>query len=256
MDRFGFQHGWPGAPGIGLRLPLSSCGCNEFPAQPCPPFPFPFCGPNGCPILLDSACVIYHKNMNTTSGLINLNLGNGSTAELIFNTIDSALGAPASQWTLPFLRSIPYTINNFQQFGQAVDNELGLLNAAVLVAVTPNSSTDTSTIHFILSGTLNRNISGSVKISATANNLLTAQPDGLYSAPQTLSINYTTKVLSISQGNSVDLTSLVCGVGGFLGNVTSDPTAVDGQYWFRTDLSAAVGLRIQLNGAVRTITTS
>jgi hypothetical protein len=38
---------------------------------------------------------------------------------------------------------------------------------------------------------------------------------------------------------------------GFLGNVTSDPVAVDGQYWFRTDTDQ---LKIRLNGLVRIIT--
>lgn len=251
-NRYGFQHGWPGVPGV--RLPLSSCGCNDFPAQPCSPFSF--CGPTGCPILLDSTCVIYHKNMNSASGLINLSLGNGSTLELILNSIDSALGAPASNWNLPFLRSVPYTINNFQQFGQAVDTELSLIDTALSAAATPNSATDTDSIHFILSGILNRNISADLKISAITHNLLTIQPDGAFASPQTVSIDYTAKTLTLSDSNTVELSSLVCGVSGFLGNVTADPTAIDGQYWFRTDLSASVGLRIKLNGAVRTITTS
>lgn len=44
---------------------------------------------------------------------------------------------------------------------------------------------------------------------------------------------------------------------GFLGNMTADPgDAVDGQYWFRTDLAAANGLKMMLNGSVRTIPTT
>jgi hypothetical protein len=44
---------------------------------------------------------------------------------------------------------------------------------------------------------------------------------------------------------------------GYLGEVTSDPVgAVNGQYWFRTDLAVANGLRIKLNGSVRTIPTT
>lgn len=253
---YGFQSGWPGVPGV--RLPLSSCGCNDFPAQPCSPFPF--CGPNGCPILLDSSCVIYHKNMNTPSGLVNLNLPNGSTVELILNTIDTQLGnINVTNWTLPFLRSI-YTITNLQQFGQDVDTQLGLFNTAINnlnnQALVPNTTNDSSTIHFSVSGTLGRVLTGNVKISSTANNLLIANADGLYSTPQTLSIDYTAKTLSITEGNTVDFSSLICGASGFLGDVTADPTATDGQYWFRTDLSASVGLRIKLNGLVRTITTS
>lgn len=41
------------------------------------------------------------------------------------------------------------------------------------------------------------------------------------------------------------------------GNVNADPvTTTDGDYWFRTDLPAADGLRMKLNGAVRTIPTT
>jgi len=252
---YGYQNGWPGVPGV--RLPLSSCGCNDFPAQPCSPFPI--CGPNGCPIHLDSACVIYHKNMNTISGLVNLNLPNGSTLELILNTIDVQLGPlNVSNWSLPVLRAI-YTINTLKQFGEAVDTQIGLINDAIAdleASAVPIVATDSATIDFTTSGTLDHNITASVKISASANNLLIANVDGLYSTPQTLSIDYVNKTLSITEGNEVDFSSLVCGASGFLGNVTSDPTAIDGQYWFRTDLSAASGLRIKLNGSVRTITTS
>lgn len=43
----------------------------------------------------------------------------------------------------------------------------------------------------------------------------------------------------------------------FKGNVTADPAGTnDGDYWFRTDLLAANGLRIQVNGTVRTIPTT
>lgn len=43
----------------------------------------------------------------------------------------------------------------------------------------------------------------------------------------------------------------------FKGNVTADPSDLnDGDYWFRTDLAAANGLRIRVNGLVRTIPTT
>ena len=252
----GFQAGWPGAPGIMVSTPLVGCGCNQFPAQPCPPF-FP-CAPNGCPIQLDSGCVIYHQNQNTASRLINLNLGNGSTAELIFDTIDSQLGAiNVNNWSLPILRAIPYTITTLPQFGNAVDTQIGLINTAIAAlqagAGSPLSSTDTSSMHFVLSGTLNHNISGNVKISSTSPNQLSVLSDGLYVAPQTLSIDYTAKSLTISNGNTVSFASIICGASGFLGNVTSDPTAIDGQYWWRTDTNQ---LRIKVNGTIKTITTT
>lgn len=252
----GFRQGWPGVPGIQISTPMGNCGCN-VPMFP----PNPYNCATGCPIQLDSDCVIYHKNGNIPSGLINLGLGNGSTAQLIFDTIDAKLVAlNVTSWSLPYLRGVPYTINTLQQFGQSVDTELGLLNTAVVAlqatAGLPLSSTDTPSIDFILSGVLNKNISGNVKISATANNQLSILSDGLYSAPQNLSIDYTNKTLTITSGNTVDFSSLVCGASGFLGNVTADPIAIDGQYWFRTDLAAASGLKIKVNGLVRTIPTT
>lgn len=43
----------------------------------------------------------------------------------------------------------------------------------------------------------------------------------------------------------------------FKGNVNADPTTlVDGDYWFRTDLAAADGLKIRVNGTTRTIPTT
>lgn len=43
----------------------------------------------------------------------------------------------------------------------------------------------------------------------------------------------------------------------FKGNVTADPSDLnDGDYWFRTDLLPANGLRIQVDGTVRTIPTT
>lgn len=43
----------------------------------------------------------------------------------------------------------------------------------------------------------------------------------------------------------------------FKGNVNADPTdTTDGDYWWRTDLLPANGLRVQVNGTVRTIPTT
>lgn len=247
---YSYQNGWPGVPGI--QIPFGPCG-----STPCNPYPP--CGSNGCPILLDSTCVIYHKNMNTASGLINLNLPNGSTLELILNTIDAQLGAVnVTAWSLPFLRTI-YTIGTLQQFGQAVDTQLGLINTAITTLETevavPIVANDSSTIDFTQSGTLGHTFTAAAKISATANNLLQIESDGLYSVPQILSIDPVAKTLSISSGNEVDFSALICGASGFLGNFTADPTSTDGQYWYRTDLGLT-GLKIRLNGVTRTITIS
>lgn len=112
--------------------------------------------------------------MNSQSELSNLDLENGSTLELILNTIDDYIGQiKAANWSFPILEDeLGYTINTLQQFATAVDEQIGLLEH-------------------------------------------------------------------------------------FKGNVTADPTDTnDGDYWYRTDLPAADGLRIQVNGTVRTIPTT
>lgn len=241
-----------------FRCGNSRCGgCNnhtQFVSQ-CSPCQDP--GP--CPLKLDTQCVIYHKDNNTLTGLVNLGLGNGATLQLILDTIDTYIGQiKASEWLLPCLRAVPFTINTLQQFGQAVDTQLCLLQQEIDTlageAATPLVVIDTFSINLTNSGTLGHHLQADVRVSAIAGNQLSIVADGVVVTPQTLSINYTDKTLSISDGNTVDFSSLVCGVGGFLGNVTSDPTAADGQYWYRTDLSANAGLRIKLNGNVKTIT--
>jgi len=243
---YGYSNGWPGAPGIQL-FPLSSCGCGP---SPCPPT---YCG---CPIQLDSGCLIYHKNMNVATALINLNLPNGSTGELIFNTIDAALGPiNVNTWVLTFLRSL-YTITSLPQFGVAVDTQFSLLASQIATlttaANTPITSTPSTSIIITPSGSLGHVLSAAVRISATANNTVSVLSDGIYGTPQTLAVDYINKNLTISGGNTVSLSSLVCGASGFLGNVATDPTAIDGQYWWNTTSST---LKIHVNGIVKTITT-
>lgn len=221
------------------------------PCQPCNP-----CVSTGlCPTKLDSQCIIYHKDNNQISNLTGLGLNNGATLQLILETIDTYIRQMKVQdWTLTCLRS-EYTINTLEQFGEAVDTELCDLQAQiddlVASAAVPLVMVNSETISWNQSGTLNHTAEGQVKVSAFAGNQLSIQPDGLYSAPQTLSVDYDSKELSISDGNTVSLASLTCGVGGFLGNVTSDPGAADGQYWYRTDTDQ---LKIRLNGTVREIT--
>jgi hypothetical protein len=100
-----------------------NCGCPSY--VPCS------CTATGCPILLDSACVIYHKDLNVTSGLIGLNLGNGSTLQLILDSIDVKLrNLTVADWDLSCLR-VDYVINSIQQFAEAMDTELCLLKARV-----------------------------------------------------------------------------------------------------------------------------
>ena len=222
--------------------PCSNCSCGSTLTA-------------SCPVQLDFTCVFYHKSNSEISELDGLGLVNGSSLELVIETIDEKIKQlKVSDFSLPCLRA-DYVINTFQQFAQSVDTKLCLLEddvAAALaggtVSITANDST---TFNFTTSGILNHTITGSVKVSATSPNLIDVLFDGLYVAPPTLSVNYTDKTLTISDGNTVDLTSLLSGVGAFLGNLAADPIAVDGQYWYRTDTDA---LKIKLNGSVREIT--
>lgn len=216
----------------------------------------------GCPVQLDAACVFYHKDNASISELPNLGITNGATLELILETIDTYIDdLNVSDFSLPILR-VSYVINSLQQFAEAVDTEFGVLAADVATALSNSQESivanDSATIDFTTSGTLDHTITAAVKLSSSvSDNLITAQVDGIHVAPQTLSVNYSTHELTISDGNTINFSSLVSAPAGFLGNVTSDPSSpADGEYWFRTDLSASVGLKIRLNGSTRTITTS
>ena len=144
---------------------------------------------------------------------------------------------------------------NVQQFGQAVDYEIGILFATMTAisgqSLVPLSSTNTPTIDFVLTGTLNRNISANVNVSAASGNTLTINPDGLFDAPQQLTINYLTNEIGISGGNTVNLPNAPAG---YLGNLSADPgTAVDGNTWYNTTSSQ---YEVKVNGAVHVVTIS
>lgn len=257
MNNFNWNNGF-------LQCGCGGAGCGNcqprFPAQPCNS-PFPPNNSCGCPEQPDANCVIYHKYNNIVSGLINLNLGNGSTLQLILDTIDTQLGyINVGNWALPFLRSEGFTLNTLPQFGIAVDTELQTIAGEITVLQglvgTPITPIDSTSVNLTVSGLQNHTLRADVNISATSGNTLVVLGDGLYANAQTLSINTVNKTLSISQGNTVDFSALLCQAG-WLGDVTADPTGVgDGNYWFRTDLSAANGLRIRVNGTTRTIPTT
>jgi hypothetical protein len=242
---------------------MADCGCSNSyvnynqVVSICDP-----CNTNtGCPIQLDFDCVIYHKDNNEVTNLTNLALTNGATLNQFAEAVDTYIGfIKAQDYNLPCLRDT-YTINSLQEFAEAVDTELceirteiETIEASVATPITP---VDTASINLGASGVLNHTLQADVIISPNSGNRLSIQGNGLFSSPQILSVNYSTKELTIVGGNTVALAALFTPVSGFLGNVTADPaTPLDGQYWFRTDLAAASGLRIQLNGSVRTITTS
>lgn len=218
------------------------CGCSQS-------------SDTGCPIQLDFSCVIYHKDNNEVTELDGLALTNGATLELVIETIDEKikqLNVP--DWDLAFLDGI-YTINNLTQFGEAVnvqfeqvDTDITALTALVNLPITP---VDSESINLTTSGVNNHTIEADLIVSPTSDNQLSVLPDGAYVAPQTLSINYSTKDLSISDGNTVNLAGMFTN---YLGEVASDPSSpANGQYWWRTDTLA---LRIRVNSTTVTITTT
>jgi hypothetical protein len=215
------------------------------------------CEPD-CPIKLDFACIIYNKDGKNASTLDGLGLGNGATLSLVIELLDEKIKQlNVLDFYLPYLRS-SYIINTMEQFSEAVDDKLQTLNSVIggintvnNLAVTAN---DSNSIDFSTSGTLDHTLTANVKISATSNNQLSIQSDGLFSAPQTLSINYTTKQLTISGGNNVDLTPLITAPTGFLGEVSTDPTiASNGNYWYNTTQNK---LKIKLTSGVKEILTA
>lgn len=117
------------------------------------------CGSNDCVEIIDSQCVIYHSLNNKPTQLENLGMINGATAEEIFEAIDDLIGNGA--------------------------------NISLTVV-------DTSTIDFTTSGPAGHNLTGFVKLSETAFNLIQRNSDGLwvgetaFSATDSSSIDFTT----------------------------------------------------------------
>jgi len=219
------------------------CGCSSC------------CG--GCPVNLDMSCVFYHKDNNKLTELDGLNFSNGATLEIIIESIDEKIkDLNVVDFNLPCLR-VGYVINTMEQFAEAVDTELCLIKDSITdlseeVGV-ELTAVDSATIDFSTSGTLDHTLTGSVKLSATSGNRLTEELDGIYVDGQIISIDYDAKTISISDGNTLSFASLMSGTLGFLGNLASDPSAIDGQYWYNTSGNV---LKIKVNGLVKTITTS
>jgi hypothetical protein len=203
------------------------------------------------------SCVFYHKDNNKLTELDGLNFSNGATLEIIIESIDEKIkDLNVVDFNLPCLR-VGYVINTMEQFAEAVDTELCLIKDSITdlseeVGV-ELTAVDSATIDFSTSGTLDHTLTGSVKLSATSGNRLTEELDGIYVDGQIISIDYDAKTISISDGNTLSFASLMSGTLGFLGNLASDPSAIDGQYWYNTSGNV---LKIKVNGLVKTITTS
>jgi hypothetical protein len=235
-----------------------ACGCNDTTTTtPC----VSLCpdATTGCPIQLDFDCVIYHKDNSEINQLSDIGLTNGATLGLFAETVSSLLaGIKVDTYNIPHLRST-HTINTLKQLAEAVDVELTTIASEITslegLVNLPITAIDSQSIDLTLSGTNSHTVKADVKVSPQANNLFSILADGVYAAPQSLAVDYSTKTLTISNGNSVSLAGLSCGVGGFLGVVTVDPGAVlDGQYWYNTTSPSV--LKIKLNGVIKTISLS
>lgn len=70
-------------------------------------------------------------------------------------------------------------------------NTVDLSSLATALSETFLTATDSATIDFTTSGTSNHTLTGSVKLSANAGNVITAQPDGLYAPASVFSFSDT-----------------------------------------------------------------
>ena len=230
---------------------MSCIPCSQTPdcgeSNPCIP----------CDVTLDFKCIFYNTLGTDVTTLDGLGLANGSSLKLFAETVDEKIKQlNVINFSLTNLRQ-SHVINTLQQFAESVDSELGSLKTTVdgitglsNVGLTAN---DSSSIDFTTSGTLDHTLTAAVKISAAAHNLVSIVSDGIFAAPQTLSVNYDAKTISISDGNSIDISSLMAVPSGYLGNVTSTPSnAINGNYWYNT---ATGKLMIKVNSIVKEIVT-
>lgn len=110
----------------------TSCCKPEVDCEPC-------ANSSGCPVNLDTKCVFYNLSSSDPSGLICMNLPNGTSLTDILEEIDTKLCQAfpdIAAYDLPCLRS-SYTILNFQDFAEAVDYQLCYVKSLI-------SSTKTS----------------------------------------------------------------------------------------------------------------
>jgi hypothetical protein len=87
------------------------------------------------------------------------------------------------------------TIEEYQYFDGTVWNTVG--------AQTPLVVTDSTSINFITSGIVDHNLTGEVKVSATAGNIISTNADGLYASA---TVVFDNQILNATDSNSIDLT--------------------------------------------------
>lgn len=221
----------------------NDCGCNDV------------C--NSCPIKLDFSCIIYNKDSSEVSTLDGFNLPNGTSLKGLIEVLDEKIkDLDVSKYNLLFIRQ-NYIVNSFKQLNESIDtilNDLfGQINNINTNISTQLTVVNSSSLTFSTSGILNHTLTGSIKISQS-DELLSILNDGLFVEPQLLSVDYSTKKLTISHGNTVDLSGIVCSPSGYLGNLSSDPTtAINGNYWFNTTQNK---LKIKINNLIKEIITN
>lgn len=100
------------------------CQTIEDPCDPCSVA-------QGCPINLSTECVFYNLNSTEPTGLTCLNIQNGISLKTILEAIDTAICeiSPINvlSYTIPCITN-NYSVTNFQEFIEAVDQQLCVLN--------------------------------------------------------------------------------------------------------------------------------
>lgn len=135
-----------------------SCNCTPctcYQSNPCIPCQADPCDPcaaaQGCPINLSTECVFYNLNSSEATGLTCLNIENGISLKTILEAIDTAICAitPVNilAYTVPCITN-SYSVTNFQEYIEAVDQELCVLklNISNNLTTLTNSIAATNTL--------------------------------------------------------------------------------------------------------------
>jgi hypothetical protein len=193
-----------------------SCNCtpctcyqlNSCQADPCDPCTTA----QGCPINLSTECVFYNLNSSEATGLTCLNIENGISLKTILEAIDTAICeiSPINilAYTVPCITN-SYSVTNFQEYIEAVDQELCVLKLTISNNLTTLSNSIAATNTLVNTifypsisdcGTLNLEVGDSIIVilqkyaDAICNILATCCSDNSPSinATDSSTINFTT----------------------------------------------------------------
>ena len=139
------------------------CNCQNDPCYDCPQ---PCCGEeitcskcdsceescsSACPINLDTDCAFYlysKKNQDKVSNLTCLGLPKGTSLTTILEEIDTKLCEISPSFNFASYNltnlNLSYTITNFQEFVEAVDSEIGVIENALIGPITSSIASLTS----------------------------------------------------------------------------------------------------------------